>query len=196
MKMIDRIGEKYNKLTIIEIISSRRVKCKCDCGNEKEFDFRDIKRERVKGCGCQQNSLQLRELARKRVLEYRKKGIFKTTGGDFYPKENREFKYILRKIKSNKKRKECFITIDDLKEIWKKQNGVCPYTKIELKLPTTSKPNPDISYNVASVDRIDSSKPYEKNNIQFISRNANYAKNILTHEQMLKFINIIIENNK
>ena len=49
---------------------------------------------------------------------------------------------------------------------------------------------------MASVDRIDSSKPYIKDNIQFVSRNMNYAKNIMSHEQMLEFIKLIIENNK
>lgn len=195
MKMIDRIGEKYNKLTIIGIISPRKVKCKCDCGNEKEIDFRDIKRERIKGCGCQQNTPELRKKAKNRAYRLQKEGILKI-GGSHYPLKDREFKYILRKLKFNKRRKECFLNIEDLKDVWINQNGVCPYTKIKLVLPTSNKPNPDVSYKVASVDRIDSSKPYTKENIQFVSRNANYAKNVLTHEQMLNFIDIIIKNNK
>ncbi len=112
------------------------------------------------------------------------------------PKEDRGFKYLLRKIKNGFNRKESSITIEDLKNVWHKQNGICPYTKIKLILPTSANPNPDISYNIASVDRIDSNESYTKNNIQFVSRNINYAKNNMTHEQTLNFIKIITENNK
>jgi hypothetical protein len=35
-----------------------------------------------------------------------------------------------------------------------------------------------------------------KENIQFVSRNINYAKNTMSHEDTLNFIKIIIENYK
>jgi hypothetical protein len=103
------------------------------------------------------------------------------------------FKYLLRKIKYGfSKRKPCYISLDDLKDVWARQNGKCVYTNIELALPaSSSNPNPKISYLMASVDRIDSSKPYCKDNIQFVSRNINYAKNNLSHQQMVDFINMI-----
>jgi hypothetical protein len=40
---------------------------------------------------------------------------------------------------------------------------------------------------LASLDRIDSSKGYIKGNIQFVSVIANYAKNEMTHDEMLYF---------
>lgn len=49
---------------------------------------------------------------------------------------------------------------------------------------------------MASVDRIDSSKGYEKDNIQYVSRNINYAKGILSHQQMLDFINLIKKDGR
>lgn len=89
------------------------------------------------------------------------------------------------------KRKECLVTIEDLKEVWNTQKGKCAYTNIELSLPTYSNRNPEISYKMASIDRIDSSKPYTKDNIQFVSRNINYAKHSLSHEEMLEFLKLI-----
>lgn len=49
------IGEKYNKLTIIENLgvdknSHRKVKCRCDCGNIVIKTFNDVKNGRVISC--------------------------------------------------------------------------------------------------------------------------------------------------
>jgi hypothetical protein len=194
MKIKDSVGKKFNKMAVLNIIGNRRVKCKCECGTVKDCDWYDLKKEKIKGCGCQRNTPEIKENLKKNAYKLIKNGIL-NRGGDRWPKKDREFKYLLRKIQSNSRRKNCSLTIDDLKEVWINQKGICPYTKIQLKLPvSSSNPNPDISYMMASVDRIDSSKPYIKDNIQFVSRNINYAKNTLTHDQMFEFVNLIIES--
>lgn len=100
------------------------------------------------------------------------------------------FRDIMRRIK---KRDANFdIDLIFLKELWEKQN-ICVYTGVKLKLPNTR--NNDNLYT-ASLDRIDSSKGYIKDNVQFISIAANFAKNSMSHEQMLEFCNIIYENKK
>jgi len=48
----------------------------------------------------------------------------------------------------------------------------------------------------ASLDRIDSNLGYVKGNIQFISMSCNYAKNNMTHTEMLRFIDLIYESVK
>lgn len=61
----EEVGQKYSKLTIIEIIEeeqpakeikNRRFKkvaiCFCECGNVKYIDFWSIKRLATKSCGC------------------------------------------------------------------------------------------------------------------------------------------------
>jgi hypothetical protein len=80
-----------------------------------------------------------------------------------------------------------------LKEVWDNQHR-CVYTGVELVLPKWRGIN-DPLYT-ASIDRIDSNKGYIKGNLQFISIAANLAKNAMTHEQMLKFCKLIIENKK
>lgn len=191
----EHIGEKFNKMLVLEIIKGRIVKCQCDCGNIKECDIQDLKRNRIKACGCQRNNPEMRKEAKLRAYKLLENGTL-NKGGDHYPKKDREFKYFLKILKSSKGRKDSFLNIDDLKEVWNSQNGICPYSKIKLSLPTHSNYKPDLPYNMASVDRIDSSKPYTKNNIQFVSRTMNYAKNNMTHEQTLEFIKILIKNNK
>lgn len=55
------VGDKYNRLTIIEEVEPlydnnnkmvRIVKCICECGNVSNHRLNDIKRDVTKSCGC------------------------------------------------------------------------------------------------------------------------------------------------
>jgi len=77
------------------------------------------------------------------------------------------------------------LTLIDLKEVWEKQKGVCPYTGINLKL---KEKNLKIHvFELASLDRIDSNKLYEKGNVVFVSTPINYMKNSMTEEETFAF---------
>ena len=49
-------GQKYGKLTIIKEVSpigsKRRILCKCDCGNIKEYSMDRVIHGRTQSCGC------------------------------------------------------------------------------------------------------------------------------------------------
>lgn len=98
-----------------------------------------------------------------------------------------QFRYHLRKAKS--RNEEFKLTLQDLKDVWDKQGGICPYTGIKLE-DYDYKPSSNSVYT-ASLDRIDSSKGYTKNNIQFVSKNINFMKNRLSHEETVEFCKII-----
>jgi hypothetical protein len=90
------------------------------------------------------------------------------------------------------------LTLEDLKYIWEKQQGVCPYTNIKLRLKLHSDKalhTFDNPFEFASLDRIDSSKGYTTDNIEFISVGINLLKNNFTKEQTISFINIIKEQD-
>ena len=72
-----------------------------------------------------------------------------------------------------------------LKELWEKQNGKCAITKVDLKLESSYNKN----YQ-ASLDRIDSSKGYVKDNVRYISVSANWLKNNLDDTHVNEFIQI------
>ena len=65
------------------------------------------------------------------------------------------------------------ITIDDIKSQWKKQNGLCHWLGIELRLQELFVSRSPFA---PSIDRIDSNIGYEKNNIVITSRFANLGK--------------------
>lgn len=88
------------------------------------------------------------------------------------------FREILRTVRN--RCKEFNLDLPYLAELWNTQNGICPYTKLKLILPTWNN-NPDIRYR-ASLDRIDSSKGYIKGNVQFIATPINYLKGTMSDE--------------
>lgn len=94
------------------------------------------------------------------------------------------FRYIYRNIK--RRFKECNITLQNLKDLWEQQNGICPYTGIKLVLPTYSKNS--IYFNLASLDRIDSNKGYIVGNIQFVSLPINLLKNTQSSIDVKRFL--------
>ena len=89
-----------------------------------------------------------------------------------------------------RKRKDGGITLQELKNVWERQQGVCPYTGVQLILPNSSEgwgeEHPPPLY-MASVDRIDSAGPYSQENIQFVSTMANMAKSVYTQDDMVAF---------
>lgn len=93
-----------------------------------------------------------------------------------------EFSQFRPYLRYAKKRKECDIDLDYLKELWEKQKGKCELTKIDMTL--------DRKHQItqASLDRIDSNKGYVKNNVRFICLIMNYAKNSWTDENVLEFL--------
>lgn len=96
------------------------------------------------------------------------------------------FRCYLRSCKARFKIVE--ITLQDLKYQWEKQNGICPYAKVKMNLRNYSKKPKNLLYR-ASIDRIDNSKDYTKDNIEFICLPINYLKSTFTKEQVLEFLN-------
>jgi hypothetical protein len=86
--------------------------------------------------------------------------------------------------------KDFDLTIDDLKEQWELQEGICPYSKFNLELPIGTR---KVHHSIrASLDRIDSSKGYIKGNIRIISHLANKMKSNVSIELLITFANNVL----
>ena len=86
------------------------------------------------------------------------------------------------------------LTLNDVREQWQKQKGVCPYSGIKMILPETSKNRTMDNPRWASIDRIDTKKPYDKDNIQIVCVSINYAKNGFSDSCIRDFIQEIRSN--
>jgi hypothetical protein len=101
------------------------------------------------------------------------------------------FRYYINKAHSAERVKnygKTNLTVEYLKALWEKQDGICPYTGYTMELPkNTQDHNIKGSPKKASLDRIDSSLGYAQGNVEFVCLSVNYAKNGFSHEQMLDF---------
>ena len=91
-----------------------------------------------------------------------------------------------KKIQSNAiKRGLSFdLDIDYLWDLFLKQNKKCALTKVDINIV-----NATISYNyhlnTASLDRIDSSKGYEKDNIRWVHKAINHIKSDIDDNDLI-----------
>jgi len=81
------------------------------------------------------------------------------------------------------------LTVEILYEIYAKQNGRCVLTG---RLLTATRGQGRVSSNV-SLDRIDNSLGYTKENIQLTSRKANEMKGDGTEEELLEYSTDVVK---
>jgi hypothetical protein len=99
------------------------------------------------------------------------------------------FRYFTQKIegKSKKYGEISDIDLNFLKELWHKQNGKCAYTGIDMKLPRNCHETVNSPMR-ASLDRIDSSRGYFKDNVEFVCQFINLGKNTFSKKEIKKFL--------
>lgn len=84
---------------------------------------------------------------------------------------------------------EVCLVVEDLKELWQKQEGRCAYTKLPL-LATANQ------FNTVSLDRIDSGKGYIVGNVQFVCAAVNKMKQNYTEDLFVLLSLLVTQNNK
>ena len=92
------------------------------------------------------------------------------------------------------------ISIDDLKEIYSKQNGLCALSGIKMT-HETYKDRTDTSEHILnrmniSIDRKDSNLGYTKDNIQLVGAIINRIKTDLPDNEFINLCKIVTEYNK
>lgn len=145
----------------------------------------------------QKNKEKLKEKAAKWSAENKEKAnAYKRKWDAAHKEENKErldqWKatlkgYLSRKIYHLKKAKrartlEVQIQVEDLLDLWEKQQGRCAISKYPMTYPETS------LFSI-SVDRIDSGKGYLKENVQLVCQGINFAKNSYSNQEMIEFWN-------
>jgi hypothetical protein len=171
--------------------SKRKMEeCFCHhCGNPFQKPISEIKRNKEKHRPnfCSRSCVGMNNIKNFGDKSWNFKDHPYTRAGDEYTK----FRYHYRNIL--KRNYVVEVTIDDLKEQWEKQLGVCEFTGVELMLSTYSKIEKNPIYT-ASLDRIDSSKGYVKGNIRWISRAINWMKNEMSDDMVWSLCHIISKN--
>lgn len=90
------------------------------------------------------------------------------------------------------------INLSDIKELYTNQNGMCALSGLKMTfnaLPTEKNSEHIINYNNISVDRIDSTKGYEKDNIQLVCAIVNRMKTDMQDVTFINFCKVISSYN-
>jgi hypothetical protein len=106
------------------------------------------------------------------------------------------FRWYMKVIRKNSKHRQHEYNIDCkyLKQLWDKQNGICPFTNKKLILRTHSNNDITKSPYQASLDRIDNSIGYVEGNVRFVALIYNYAKNTFSDQEVIDFCKTVAKN--
>lgn len=170
--------QKYHYLTytgnIFNKNNKKRYEFICDCGNFVFCTIYPIIKGIKRSCGCKGRAKKYRET--------------RNTLKEDYP-----FYVLLQTFlrRSQKRNIEFTLTIEDIKNQFKKQNGKCFYTKTDIDLPIN---HMHLNGNkIASIDRIDSAIGYIPTNIQLVTKQVNILKQSLSHLEFIKICHIVFQ---
>lgn len=178
------------------LLSGRAQMPKCSkCGENKELDQFFIRRDRpgshkseCKTCSSKRNKAW-REA---RALDPDKMTKHKKDRTDYFNNTlsgamHRKYKRIMLSIKRGRG-VECTLTVTDLVDLFKEQNGRCALSGRLMLFP-----NGKQQADAVSVDRVDCNKGYTKDNVRLVTFQANCARGAWSDDQLWEFCNSVIE---
>lgn len=178
----DLTGQIHGKLTVIKLdsIDTKKGKtdwlCQCECGKFIIVERRklNIKRGGRISCGCSS-----------RVSSRR--GCGKITGS---------FWCVIKSM-AKSRGYEFSISIEFANKLFEEQKGLCALTGIKLIMPKyTSKRGFDRKNSNASLDRIDSTKGYTEDNVQWVHKKINMMKQGYTQQEFIELCCLVYQNTK
>lgn len=170
-----KTGDRFNNLVFIQfdVINNKTLgRFLCDCGKIYNCTASKIYKGVKHNCGCN-NTIN------NRIDRLHRLGV---NYGLYHLLDRTRYRCLIHQI-------EFKITIEDLLEIWLKQNKECYYTGVKLSLPNKSS-NKNLT-NQASIDPIDSNLGYTKSNIQFVDKDVNFLKFDLSEPKFLEICELI-----
>ena len=176
------VGKTYGTYEIVKLsrsngYGSRLWLCRCQCGQEREFLtsylFGNGKRKASK---CENCYLKYMEINNRITDEIPKR-------------------FWQRFLDHSKRRNiNVLLSSDEAYKLYCQQNKKCIFSGIDLYF-TKLKSNFN-RYTNASIDRIDSSKPYALNNIQWVDKKINMMKGSLVDCEFVDLCKKIVNNFK
>ena len=176
-------NQQFNSFTLLSVVpvlegKRRLYHVKCQCGAEQYRRLNHLITGRTKSC---------------------KKCASKLTALTYGTPQRNEFigslgKTFFSTIKNGAVRRniEFNVSQEFLWELLCKQGFKCALTNVDINLTTKIKAsNPDYSSFTASVDRIDSSKGYTTDNVQWVHKDINRLKNNLPQNKFIELCSLV-----
>lgn len=181
------IGQRFGLLTVIEErpptpAGHSSWLCRCDCGREVTRTSTSIKRSQFSSCGCWHRCGADNPLYR---------GVGEISGSWFWS-------VVYRSASGRKSRyaieRKLDIDIHFIWELFLKQNRKCALSGVELTFPKNNNKE-EYKKSTASLDRIDSSKGYTKDNVQWVHKDINKMKNVFSNDYFIKMCTLVSKNH-
>lgn len=96
-------------------------------------------------------------------------------------------RYNAARNRSTRKGMDFDITTDYLLELWERQNGTCFYTGVPMTIDRNDN-------NALSIDRIDSSKGYTRDNVVLVCSSINVMKNSHSIDEFINLCRSVVEH--
>lgn len=181
---IDLSGQRFGKLVVLKeapasIRNLAMWECLCDCGNKIIISGYYLRQGRRKSCGCQNN-------------RHCGKSNPKWTG---YEEISGSYWH---RVKQGAKSRELVleITIRDAWDLYCKQQGKCALSGRQLTISGSDKKwRNDLKTQTASLDRIDSSKGYTMENVQWVHKDINRIKMDLELDYFIQLCKEVANHN-
>lgn len=168
------IGKRFARLVIKEYVGRRSgyslFSCLCDCGKTKNIILKTLISGRSRSCGCLSKEINSRRSW---------KGIGEISSS------------FITQIKRNANKRNIKFDVTE-QEIWDKyveQNQKCQMSGLSIDFVRSTRTSKQ--YATASLDRIDSSKNYTVDNIQWVHKTINKMKFDLHQDEFLNFVYLI-----
>lgn len=178
MKRLDITNEKFGKLTAIKR-GQKKGKystwiCKCECGTEKTIMQTHLIQGNIKSCGCLKR--------RKGENHPNWNGYGEISGNMWDAIARRSF----RSKRQARKNIEFNLDIKDAWELFIRQDRKCALSGVDIVFGKNK---------TASLDRIDSSKGYTLENVQWVHKDVNKMKNVFDNSYFIEMCKSIARNN-
>lgn len=178
-RCINLTGKKFGFLTVLGISDTRienRVtwECQCVCGNIKLLTSNHLKRGRYKSCGC----------------KHRAPGIYNPNWKGYG--ELSKTQWGRYRLHAKEIGVPFLLSIEDMWNLFLKQERKCALSGLPLHF-SSKRGSKDGN---ASLDRIDSSKGYEIENVQWIEKRYNWMKKDYDIKEFIHLCNLVSEHSK
>ena len=152
------------------------------CGETKSIDnfYKTQRGSKCKNCFLQ--------ITREYKMNKRKDLDFRKTEG-IKQKERRIRLWQNTLINDSKRGREHNLTVNDINEMYKNQNGLCYWFKVPL-IPSNKPKHPQ----QPSLDRLDGNKGYTKDNVVLACYSANIGRNENNLETWKNLLNLLFKD--
>lgn len=172
-RVMDLTGKIFNGITVLSVVGRNRQgnatwKCRCHCGKEFVASQSHLTRKTmpVKSCGCAH--------FRHGDKHHQWNGAGLISGGWWYT-------HVLRERDQTARTKlPVTVTVEQAWGLFLEQKGRCALTNTPLEISNVHE------RNTASVDRIDSSKGYVFENIQWVHKHLNFMKRTYSQDYFIE----------